>query len=449
MFSVGDIYERIGSFKRRLGSRQGPFYFVKVDVQAAFDTIPQEAIIDLMETIPSEHRYEIIKHVEVAPHDGGHSTTNGSRILKRWHSSAKPVGDAANFLEMLGQPQLSKKKRNAVYVDSVFRKTHGARDLLRLTSAHVQQNLVRIGKKFYRQRRGIPQGSVLSTVLCSYFYADLERKELDFIRNDGDALLLRLIDDFLLITTDRTKATRFISIMQRGLPDYGVAVSPLKTLANFPLISPIDNSPVPILPPSSSMFPYCGTQINTHTLELTRDRASPSRNDPTIANALTVEYTRHPGQTFRRKVLAAFRLQSHAMFFDSRHNSPQRILRNLRDALVETATKAWAYARCLPREKRPAPTVWTATVEELAGCAYMLLAGRSPKKRWPGYLCRLSRFQVRWLTLGGFREVLGRKAAAFGQVLKWLDGEMAKLETARGKRSGRRSVVAIKEASLS
>lgn len=62
---------------------------------------------------------------------------------------------------------------------------------------------------------GIPQGSVLSTVLCNIFYADLERKKLPFLL-DEEGLLLRLIDDFLFITMNREHAKSFLEQMHRG-----------------------------------------------------------------------------------------------------------------------------------------------------------------------------------------------------------------------------------------
>lgn len=40
-----------------------------------------------------------------------------------------------------------------------------------------------IGSDYYRQTVGIPQGSVLSTILCSFFYGDLESKELKFVQD--------------------------------------------------------------------------------------------------------------------------------------------------------------------------------------------------------------------------------------------------------------------------
>ena len=79
---------------------------------------------------------------------------------------------------------------------------------------------------------GIPQGSVLSSLLCSIFYADLERTRLNFTQDPMSVcasflslnsrviyrqLLLRLIDDYLFITTDQAKARKFLDLMIKGL----------------------------------------------------------------------------------------------------------------------------------------------------------------------------------------------------------------------------------------
>ena len=41
------------------------------------------------------------------------------------------------------------------------------------------------------------------------------------------------------------------------------------------------------------------------------------------------------------------------MFFDTSHNSRKTTLHNIYTAFVETATKTWAYARCLPKDMKP------------------------------------------------------------------------------------------------
>ena len=49
-------------------------------------------------------------------------------------------------------------------------------------SAHLllSDHYRKIGQDYYRQTVGIPQGSVLSTILCSFFYGDLETKVFKF-----------------------------------------------------------------------------------------------------------------------------------------------------------------------------------------------------------------------------------------------------------------------------
>ncbi|KAL8419788.1 hypothetical protein RB594_002812 [Gaeumannomyces avenae] len=422
MLSVGDLYLRLKAFKERLGPRDRPFFFAKVDVQAAFDTIPQAAILKLMADVPSLPKYKVVKHVEIEaePVMGGGSTTN-PRLSKRWRSAARDAADSSSFMDMLVE-QVARSKTDTVFVDSVVQKTHGTQNLISLLVAHIEQNLVRIGKKHYRQKVGIPQGSILSSLLCNYFYADLESKRLRFLQSD-DCLLLRLIDDFLLITTDVDKASRFVEVMHAGVPEYGVSVNPDKTLVNFSL----GRGGAAVARPeirSRGEFPYCGTLINCTSLGVRKDRARRPRDPVVVANSLTVDFSRHQGRNFQRKVAAAFRIQSHLMFFDTAHGSRRAALRNLAAAMAETAAKTWAYVRCLPPARRPRPAIVAAAIDGVAGAAYALLTSRSRRQRFPDYVCDLRREQVRGVTLHAFKQVLGKRQSCFREVLAWLDTEI-------------------------
>lgn len=433
MFSVGDIYKRIDRFKQLLGHNNKPLYFAKLDVQAAFDTIPQAAVISLIRSVPTQGKYDMVKHVEIRPNESG--ILAKSKVMKRWHTSARAGGDKSTFLQLIARGAIHSKK-NAVYVDRVFRISHSTHDLLALIESHIRDNLVKIGKKYYRQKNGIPQGSVISSLLCNYFYADLEKKELQFLRAE-DCLLLRLIDDFLLITTDKNKASEFVGVMLRGMPQYGVSVSPSKTLVNFDIS--VDGLPVQRVQEGRRAFPYCGIQIDCHTLDITKDRGSISAaplRDSAISNSLTVEFSRHPGQSFGRKLINTFKIQSNMMFYDTRYNTLLTVFRNLYEAFIESATKAWAYLRCLPSEKLPGSRLIIDSISRLLDVAYLLLTSPSRKLKHPKYECRLSKTQVRGAGLRAFRSVLGRKQARFGAVLRWLDEQAAEL-VANGKARGR------------
>jgi hypothetical protein len=49
----------------------------------------------------------------------------------------------------------------------------------------------------------------LSAVLCDIYYSDLDRTHLREFQKDGD-LLIRVVDDYLFITTDLDRAARYV-----------------------------------------------------------------------------------------------------------------------------------------------------------------------------------------------------------------------------------------------
>ena len=99
------------------------------------------------------------------------------------------------------------------------------------------------------------------------------------------------------------------------------------------------------------------------------------------------------------------------------------MLTNLYTALVETATKAWAYTRCLPGGKKPALGVLTETIKTLIDVAYLLLTSRSRMARYPGYVCSVRKGEVAWLTLVAFRQVFVKKQAGYKDAIAWLERE--------------------------
>lgn len=264
MFSVSEIYPRLKAFKARLPSPAPKLYLAKVDVKAAFDTIPQRAVLAMLETLPTQSHYRLAKHVEVRP-----LASCPGKATRRWHSTAhKPGGEGSSFVEALEAASATAAKKDTVFVDGVVRAKHEARVLVALAREHVERNLVRVGKKYYRQREGIPQGSVLSSMLCNWFYARMEGEVLGFLGEEG--LMMRLIDDFLLVTTDVEKARRFVGVMRGGVEAYGVRVGEGKTVVNFDMGEGRREGARRV--GEGERFPYCGLEIDCRTLEVGKAR---------------------------------------------------------------------------------------------------------------------------------------------------------------------------------
>ncbi|CAI0419755.1 unnamed protein product [Linum tenue] len=117
---------------------------------------------------------------------------------------------------------------------------------------------------------GIPQGSIVSSLLCSLYYGHLERRVIfpylekaskpiiedssrrlqlqDYCGNaETRYALLRFIDDFLLITTSKDQASEFFDKLKKGFGDYNCYMNAEKFCLNF---DPGHESP----PPSNRIY---------------------------------------------------------------------------------------------------------------------------------------------------------------------------------------------------
>lgn len=427
MFSVGEMYPRLKRFKESLTGKQmqESLYFVKLDIQSCFDTIPQRRLVSMIENIVTQRVYHITKHVEIRPGDAQRNPLSSEVKFRNAKPIRKFASKAIGLSEIHSTPQpISAKstKRNTVQVDTAAARNHQVDTLLDLLDEHVRKNLVKIGKKYFRQKNGIPQGSVLSSLLCNFFYGELERDVLGFLDREK-ALLLRLIDDFLLITTDAALAKKFLQVMMNGQPEYGITVNASKSLVNFE--AAVNGTKVPRLV-GSTLFPYCGNLIDTHTLELRKDRDH-GCGQANITNTLTVESSRVPGQAFHRKVLASFRLQTHIMFLDTEHNSSKVVLLGIYTNFIETAIKMYRYYKTLRPQSRPSPGLVIRTVQDLVEFAKNFI--HSKRRQVPStngtaskrvFSCGVSSLQIRHLCVAAFRHVLFRKQTTFSHVLKGL-----------------------------
>ncbi|KAJ3493310.1 hypothetical protein NLG97_g4814 [Lecanicillium saksenae] len=108
LFSVGDIYARIKSFRSRLPDPFPRLYFVKADVQSAFDTIPQDAVLKLMTAIPSQTDYKIFKHAEVKAGERAFTGTCSSKHIPSYINSPKLKDAGKVFVLSVNDPFVMK-----------------------------------------------------------------------------------------------------------------------------------------------------------------------------------------------------------------------------------------------------------------------------------------------------------------------------------------------------
>ena len=353
LFSPDDMFSRLRDFRSHLaqqGLRGKRLYFAKLDVKSCFDTIPQASVLKLVEQIIQESEYQIASHAAIKPMRSYYYRKEESsrvRPTRKFISIARTSNDAARFDEWLNNGQ-NLQQKDTVYVEAAVRQRQKSGPLLDLLEDHLQNNIIKIGKKFFRQQAGIPQGSVVSSLLCNLFYAKLEQEHLTFL-SDGKSLLLRLIDDFLVITTNIEIAKRFIQVMHAGIRDFGVEVNIAKSLTNF--ACDLDRRSVPRVSSDTKAFPYCGNLIDMKTLNITKDREGGRAT--ALADSLTVDLHKTPGRVFYRKALTSFKMQCHKMLVDTSYNSLMTVLCAIYQNFTATAMKIYRYSKCMLGPTRP------------------------------------------------------------------------------------------------
>ncbi|GJN91088.1 hypothetical protein Rhopal_004105-T1 [Rhodotorula paludigena] len=410
------IYAKLRLFKQRMLAKHGgempKLYFVKVDVRAAYDTIQQDKLLEIVENVLSEAQtiYWIRRYSQVSPLAG--------KATKAFKRAACSDADMAETFTELAE-KLAQELHNVVLVDAVKRDDVERDSLMQLLREHITTNLV--SGRLYRQKTGIPQGSILSSLLCSLFYGDMEQRKLAFT-NDENSTLLRYVDDFLFISTERERAGRFLRTMDDGIPEYGCNVSAEKRLTNFD-IALADGEVVPPLPVGEE-FPWCGLMIDTKTLEVGFDTSRTVDKD--IQDALTIQRYRKPGQAFLNAMFRAVKLRATAMYTDTSHNSPATVYGNVYRAMLVVALKLQAYVQQWGIEPLRKVAFLYKVINQVINYEWSALVNqsRSRKARKLGVEFSLKRSWVVWLCWHAFRRVLSRRPAVYAPLLDLVGKEV-------------------------
>lgn len=410
IFSIGEAHGRLRAFRDNLGdlgSRK--LYFAKMDVTSCFDTIPQDEVMQVVSSLLSASQYEIQKHAEVKPAVGGENSLQATKT--KWVSTANPAR-ALKSLALLPASESARNTNQTVFVDQPHPRIYSRKIILKLIEEHVQRNVVTMEKRYFKQCKGIPQGSVLSSLLCSFFYGEFEASCLSFL-DSKESLLLRLIDDFLLITTNESHARRFVQVMAKGNTRYGISVNSRKSLVNFAMS--VSDFKVPRVQEPAA-FPYCGISIDMTTLNVSKFRGD---KDSQVSNGLTVDWSKKPGTSFRRKCLTALSNQMNVILLDTTLSTRACVSRNLYQNFIECAMKMYRYIRAMPKRKRPTEAMTLATWKELTELAVRMTSGIRSTKFIDEYQCAVSRTQMHWLSAAALEYVLQKKQTGYAGILGW------------------------------
>lgn len=381
--SMKGLYMRLKAYKDVLLATYAQLprlYMVRADIRAAFDSLDHTQLLKVVRALlPKEASYVVQRYT--------HIHTTDRHVWRVTSRRAWPDAQYPSFVpSMQGQ---ASTWHHVVLMDGVTYPVEEASEILERVEAHITRSLVRLGPALYRQRRGIPQGSILSSLLCNLLLADAERTYLPL--DPGDCLL-RLTDDYLFLSPSLDRARAMCLALYRGFPEHGCHIAPHKCLVNFDMLLP-HGYVVPRIA-AQAPFPWCGVQIHPCTLGIASD---------------TQRYPFHMGDTLsvRRGGLGAMlirlvRQRTMTIFTDTALNTVAGAYANLLESFVLAAAKLHVWLRHLPYA-HPPHVLRTITHAVLSTWPLLRVHTRAAA---PGAQFHLKRRCVEWLGWFAFARVL-------------------------------------------
>uniref|UniRef100_A0A8C3LNU6 Telomerase reverse transcriptase n=1 Tax=Chrysolophus pictus TaxID=9089 RepID=A0A8C3LNU6_CHRPC len=374
VFGRDDIYRKWKEFVTKVfesGGEMPHFYFVKGDVSRAFDTIPHKKLVEVISQVlkpESQTVYGIRWYavIMITP------TGKARKLYKRHVSTFEDfIPDMKQFVSKL---QESTSLRNAIVVEQCLTFNENSSTLFTFFLQMLHNNILDIGHRYYIQCSGIPQGSILSTLLCSLCYGDMENKLLCGIQKDG--VLIRLIDDFLLVTPHLMQAKTFLRTIAAGIPEYGFLINAKKTVVNFPVDDIPGCSKFKQLP-DCRLISWCGLLLDMQTLEVYCDYSSYAFTS--IRSSLSFNSSRIAGKNMKCKLTAVLKLKCHPLLLDLKINSLKTVLINIYKIFLLQAYRFHACVLQLPfnQKVRNNPYFFLRIISDTASCCYFILKAKN------------------------------------------------------------------------
>ncbi|KAI3712673.1 hypothetical protein L1987_71235 [Smallanthus sonchifolius] len=404
VFSYNDVHRNLRNFLSRVTNTLPCVYMVVADVQKAYDSINQDKLLHVMrDVIVDDHllhqTHQIIasnRHFQVLPY---------INLCKQFRS------------------HVQNRSSHSIVVDQGRSRTATKDDLHFNLQQHVKNNLLYINKRFYQQTVGIPQGSILSSLLCSFYFGHMENTNLlPFLEkvDKSDFMLLRFIDDFLFISTSKKLALGFLSRIERGFHEYSCNMNKQKFGLSFDLDKMRSQSNRSSL--GNKFLRWSGLLINCKTLEVQADYTR--YLDGHLRSTLTICWQGNPGQHFRKKMCDYLRPKCHAIFYDLNINSAAVVRLNIYQAFLLCAMKFHCYVCDLSGICSFDSGSYLDIIHNSLRYMYRLMKRRVYSLHVDHGLrpiLKVRRREVEWLGLSAYIQVLKRKQSRYNDLIYLLD----------------------------
>lgn len=207
-----DLCKRLSTYKKKLLSSSPSLpelYHVSVDIEKCYDNINIKLLVNtILPKLTMAHYYHVVKY-----------RIDGGRIK----SIAFParVSERPSYTTLAHQIAESK----VVKIENVF--TLEGLDVRTKLTKFLMNSFIKHEGKFYRRKRGFPQGANVAKVLCDLFFWYVLH---DMLPSLCEGFFVSATDDFLLITDKKVVVEYFLANLTGSLAkEFGFTVNATKT----------------------------------------------------------------------------------------------------------------------------------------------------------------------------------------------------------------------------
>eukprot|EP01080_Neovahlkampfia_damariscottae_P001649 gene1649-12774_t len=459
IFNSNDIYKKLIPFLKNWNQqskiklsqniKNSKLYFSSVDVKSAYDSIPTQKLFNVISDIFQQDEYVILRFNILR------SFVN--EVSLKYEREAINSIDYPQFFDFANEI-LSKKYPKSIFSDQVIYNFIQKDDILNLLENHLLQHIVKIDNEYYHQTIGIPQGSILSPLLCSYFYAHLENHHLNNLSgvfnqlstsnsnqsskstpnsnqssksssssskisspNESNwklsnesaiiftnksssenssqneiGLLLRLIDDFLYVTTSQEDSKNFILQMHQGFSSYGLTINKDKTVVSHPVS--IRNGEEKIEVKTMKYIKWCGFIINSENFNFNIDYSR-----ITNIEDQTSKYILNPGLNLVRTLKQTVAYKCSPLILDSTINNDFNIYLNVFQMMCFCSMKFHFFVKSLPFLNL---NFLKETIEDLCGYGWIIARSRIKFIEENESFSPLNEKKMNYLTILAFLKIM-------------------------------------------
>ncbi|AMD21502.1 HER224Cp [Eremothecium sinecaudum] len=368
------IGKAIKNFKTTLIEKYGkipPLYYVKFDIATCYDSIPKHKVFKIVDKLVGDCKDFYIRKITVYD--------TKTHVIKH-HNVVN------GHLKM---------KQRCIIIDKVQTIRLSKQDIFNTLSMEIEKTAFRYYNKCYLRKNGLFQGSQLSSCIVDIVYDDLLEYYPE-LRHTRDSLVLRLADDFLVLSIDREYVSKILTLASEGFKAYNATINKHKILTNLTFDSSVEN-----------IFSYCAINIDITKLEVWKTKDSYNLVQS------------HVGSTKKlyKKLRWLFELRMSYEVTSTRFNSWEAVVKHIAHAITNLAE---SFSACFSR----LPVNVNAFSEFIDG---IIISSCQNCQR--GNDAKLKCLELQTVIVSCFKMIMMVKRSKFAKIIKFLEDKQNEVLT--------------------